>query len=59
MRTNRNLLSLLSALPERYREELVSFLTFSERDGARSKDDVTEELLVTLAFFNASNFRPN
>ncbi len=59
MRTNRNLLSLLSALPERYREELVSFLAFSERDRARTKDDVTEELLVTLAFFNASNLRPN
>ena len=59
MPVNVPLLSLLSAVPVRTRDELLSFLAFSEREKGSRARDTNEELLVSLSFFNASALRPN
>ena len=51
--------SILSDVPSRARDELMSFLEFSERDSAKNPGNAAAELLVTLAFFNANSLRPN
>ena len=53
------LLSLLSAIPVRSRDELLSFLAFSERDQGPDQTHAADELLVSLSFFNAHSLRPN
>ena len=59
MSRNSDLLTLLSSIPARSRDELISFLAFSERETREQETDVNEELLVSLSFFNASTLRPN
>lgn len=51
--------SLLNSVPHRARDELMSFLEFSERETAKQPNSAAAELLVTLAFFNAAALRPN
>ena len=51
--------SLLSSVPSRARDELMSFLEFSERETAKIPGKAASELLLTLTFFNSKSFRPN
>ncbi len=59
MPRNVPLLSLLSSIPANSRDELLSFLAFSERESDRRQSDVGEELLVSLSFFNTQTLRAN
>ena len=59
MQSDRQLLSLLSGLPETNRIELRSFLAFSERLDGRSAGDAVDDLLVSLALFHTTTGRAN
>ena len=57
--TDRTFHRLLLSLPERSREEIRTFLAFSERPRRLDSPPVREEILVSLASFSAATLRPN
>ena len=59
MRSNVPLVKLLSVVPVHTRQELLSFLAFSDREANLETGEIASELLVSLSFFNAATLRPN
>ena len=49
MASERELIALLSEVPEKHRQELRGFLAFSARNGRSEPSETEQELLVTLS----------